>query len=354
MLKMFYFSGTGNARNVAQWMAAAWQSRGREAETIDIANPGPDAMRIGPDDEIGIASPTHGFNFPPITLRFIFGFPRAANSNRVYILNTRGSVRLFGLRIPGLSGVAQLLAAFAFLLKGYRVSGMRPVDLPSNWIALHPGLCDANIRAIYERGESKIRRFAGRLLDGGRDLRALWDLPQDLLIAPLALGYYFIGRFFFAKSFISSNACDACGACVKQCPVQAIKLVHGRPFWSYRCESCMRCVNLCPKRAIQTAHGFVVAVSVLFAAFMTAVAYPALQSIPVPDWPGAEWAAVAVRFTIESIVLVLVLFLSYRILHPGLRFRIIERLAVLTSLTHFGFWRRYRAPKREEGREKSD
>jgi hypothetical protein len=42
--------------------------------------------------------------------------------------------------------------------------------------------------------------------------------------------------------------------------------------------------------------------------------------------------------------MVLGLFLSYRLLHRGLRVRVIERLVVLTSLTHFGFWRRYRPP----------
>lgn len=105
--------------------------------------------------------------------------------------------------LPGLSGATQLLAALVFVLKGYRVVGMRPIDLPSSWISLHPGLGEATIRAIYDRCEAVTRRFANRLLDGRRDLRALLDLPQDLLIAPIALGYYLAGRFFFAKSFIA-------------------------------------------------------------------------------------------------------------------------------------------------------
>ena len=85
---------------------------------------------------------------------------------------------------------------------------------------------------------------------------AYWmvEAPQDVLLAPIALGYYFVGRFFFAKSFVASAACDGCGACIDQCPVHALRLVRGRPFWSYRCESCMRCMNRCPKRAVETAH----------------------------------------------------------------------------------------------------
>ncbi len=164
MLRMFYFSGTGNARNAARWM-------------VD---------------------------------------------------NTRGGIRLFGVYLPGLSGATQLLTALVFVLKGYRVVGMRPIDLPSSWLSLHPGLREDTIQAIYHRCEAVTRRCANRLLDGRRDLRALFDLPQDLLIAPIALGYYLVGRFFFAKSFFASTACDACGVCINQCPVQAIRSVAGR------------------------------------------------------------------------------------------------------------------------------
>ena len=345
MLRMYYFSGTGNARNVARWMTEAWRARGREAEEIDIAATDVDAITVRPGDDIGLASPTHGFNFPPITLAFLFAFPRTSWGNRVCILNTRGGVRLFGVYVPGLSGVAQLLAALVFLLKGYRVVGMRPVDLPSSWISLHPGLRDDTIRAIYERCEAATRRCANRLIDGGRDLRALFDLPQDLLIAPISIGYYLVGRFLFAKSFIASAACDACGACVTQCPVHAVRLVAGRPFWSHRCESCMRCMNHCPKRAIETAHGFVVGFLVAFNVAVAALVYPLVLPL-VPVLSGAGLGGTATRFAFESALMLAVLFLSYRLLHLGLRFRPIERLAVLTSLTHFAFWRRYRAPHR--------
>jgi hypothetical protein len=93
MLRLFYFSGTGNARNVARWMASAWQSAGREVEVADLATIDPGAVHVVAGDEVGLASPTHGFNFPPITLRFLFAFPRAPGDNRVFIVNTRAGVR---------------------------------------------------------------------------------------------------------------------------------------------------------------------------------------------------------------------------------------------------------------------
>lgn len=56
------------------------------------------------------------------------------------------------------------------------------------------------MRAIQERCAATTQRFAKAMLEGKRDFRALWDLPQDLLIGPISLDYYFIGRFLFAKS----------------------------------------------------------------------------------------------------------------------------------------------------------
>lgn len=344
MLRLFYFSGTGNARNVAHWMAGAWRARGREAEVIDLARLEPSAVRIDAGDEVGLASPTHGFNLPPITLGFVFAFPRAPARNRAFIVNTRAGLRLFGLCLPGLSGLAQLLAAAVLLLKGYRIVGMRPIDLPSNWISLHPGLSKDSIGALYARCAVITQRFADRLLDGRRDLRALWDLPQDLLIAPISLGYYFIGRFFFAKSFIATSACDACGACVKECPTRALTLVGDRPFWSWRCESCMRCMNLCPRRAIETAHGFVIAVPLALSLAMQHLVVPAVAP-RLPPWLTGGRVGELAHFVVDNVVIIAVLFLAYRLLHRALRVRLIERVVVATSLTHLRSWRRYRAPR---------
>jgi len=342
MLHMFYFSGTGNARNVASWMASAFRERGREVEVVDLARRPRAEVHLDPADELGLASPTHGFNFPPVTLAFLLALPRAPARNRAYVFNTRAGVRLLGLHLPGLSGVAQLLAALVLLAKGYRVAAMRPVDLPSNWISLHPALREGAIRALHARCEALVRASAARLLDGGRDLRAPWDLPQDLLLAPVALGYYASGRFVLAKTFIASRDCDGCEACVRECPVGGV-LLGGRPFWTFRCESCMRCMNRCPRRAIETAHGFVAALVVLAGLATTALLHAALG----PSAPLGRSGPV--RLTVETVVLLALLGVAYRALHAGLRVRAVERLAVWTSLTHLPAWGRYRALRAPRG-----
>ncbi len=139
---------------------------------------------------------------------------------------------------------------------------------------------------------------------------------------------------------MASRDCDGCGACIRECPTRALRLVAGRPFWTWRCESCMKCMNLCPRRAIETAHGFVLAVSLL----LSALVLPAVRPL-LPPWGRTGVAGWLIRFAVENGLVLGVLFAAYQVLHRALRLRLVERLVVATSLTHFRFWRRYRAPR---------
>ncbi len=288
---------------------------------------------------VGICSPTHGFNLPPITLSFLTHLP-ASKRNAAFIVNTRAGMKISRMFTPGLSGVAQILGALILRIKGYRIIGMKPIDLPSNWISLHPGIRGKVVASIYGRCKEKTVTFARKILSGKRDFSALYDLVQDILIAPVALGYYLFGRFFLAKSFIATRECDQCGLCIKSCPVKAIRETSSRPFWTYNCESCMKCMNHCPKRAIQTAHGFIILLSFGFAKLFSIFYIFLTES-------GFHFIDVKIIRQFSSLIIFLIfLFLGYRVLHLLMRFSMFERLIAYTSFTKYNFWRRYKAPRK--------
>jgi Pyruvate/2-oxoacid:ferredoxin oxidoreductase delta subunit len=255
-------------------------------------------------------------------------------------MNTRAGMKLGRLFLPGLSGIALLLAAAVLLAKGYRIAGMRSIDMPSNWLSLHPSLRPKAVVAIADRCEAIARRFATRLISGRTDFRALLDLPQDLLIAPVSLLYYAMGRFALAKTFFASAACNNCGACEARCPMKAIVTVRGRPFWTFRCESCMRCMNECPNRAIETGHGYVAVVVFIVYAFVADGAWMAvtrMSGVAVAG-PLLWW----IRFVFDTLVLLGSLALTYRLIHVIGRLPGFQQLLVATSLTRYKFWGRYR------------
>jgi Pyruvate/2-oxoacid:ferredoxin oxidoreductase delta subunit len=342
-LYIYFISGTGNARASSEWIAEEAGKRGLKTfvQQIDrlenIVMPSSDEKPL-----IGFAFPTHGFNAAPIMLKFIASFPPGL-CNEVFLLNTRAGMKLSKLFMPGLSGVALILPAFILRLKGYKCIGFRPVDLPSNWIPLHPGLKKKVIESIFVRCEKIVRNFAGKIFSGKKVYRGLLSLPVDLLISPLAFAYFIGGRFFLAKTFIANNKCNNCGLCIKECPTKSIKYVENRPYWKLTCESCMRCLNRCPVKAIEAAHGMAVLFWVIYTIISTQFLILMLNILK----PAEEvWWWKILSNAIGIGLMVLTATVLYRIIHYLMSLKLIRYIVRFTSFTTLPFWRRYEKRKK--------
>ncbi len=339
-LIIYYFSGTGNAENTALWVSDEAKKTGLETEIFNIAEIRNRQIPKHPANTlIGFISPTHGFHFPEIMRRFIKKFPKHDNCS-AFVMNTRAGIRIGNKTIGGLSGVLHYWSSIILLRKGFKVVGLLPVDLPSNWISFHPAIKEKGTEIIYKRVEPKVRQFAKEIISGKRNYRALYNIIQDIIVSPISVLYILFGKYFFAKSFITSSDCDMCGLCEKTCPVQAIKQVDGRMFWTYKCESCMKCMNNCPQQAIETAHGFII---ILWLLTSLSVGYLITHLLEYQFFESLQNETV--KSLIISIVIFPFLFIGYRLMHRLMRFKIFERFFVLTSLTKLKFWGRYKAPK---------
>jgi len=337
-LYIYYISGTGNARVSSEWIADEAKKRGLKTviQQIDrlenIRFP-----EAGEKPLIGFAFPTHGFNAAPIMLKFISGFPPAL-CREIFLLNTRAGMKLSKLFMPGLSGVALILPFFILLLKGYRCIGFRPVDLPSNWIPLHPGLKKKVIESIFVRCESIVRNFAAEIFDGKRVYRGLYSLPVDLAISPIALAYYIGGRFFLSKTFIANYKCNNCGICIKECPTSSIMYVDNRPYWKLTCESCMRCLNNCPQKAIEAAHGMAVLFWITYTLISSRIILLVVNTAEIQP-EALWWRIIASIFGIAAMVLTATIM--YRIFHYLMASKLVQYIVRFSSLTAFPFWKRY-------------
>jgi Pyruvate/2-oxoacid:ferredoxin oxidoreductase delta subunit len=343
-LYIYYISGTGNARISSLWIAEEARKKGLDVfiQRIDrleniVFPPAGDKIILG------FAFPTHGFNAAPIMLRFISGFPRG-NGRNVFLLNTRAGMKLYKFFMPGLSGVALMLPAFILWLKGYRCTGFRPVDLPSNWISLHPGLKEKVIESIFRRCEKIVRNFTHKILSGRKVWKGLYTIPVDLLLIPLALGYYLGGRYFLAKTFIANNNCNNCGLCIKECPTSSITLVQDRPYWKLTCESCMRCLNSCPCNAIETAHGMAVAFWFIFTSVNARIALLIISCFGIRS---DVWWWLLLKNLGSIAILVIIVTSLYLVMHYAMFFKPVRSLIRFTSLTALPFWRRYRYPEKK-------
>jgi len=329
VLKIFYFSGTGNAKQVALWFSEMAIQRGIDCQFYNIADTDSLQDVINSEDVIMIISPIHGFNYPKITLDFIRRFPNG--KNRVILMNTRGGLRIDRIVTPGLTGVAFMLSSIILRKKGYKIIGQIPFDMPSNWISIHPALSEKSVKFILKKNHERLKNHFEKLYAGRTNFSARKEMVQDILIFPVSAAYYFFGRYFFAKSFYASSKCANCNLCINECPVKAIKAVDRRPFWTLKCESCMKCMNSCPARAIETTHGLWVVVF-----FVPIIITPILIGLA----PGFVHHWLVAFLIYNALFLGLIIFL-YKAQHRLLKNRILAKIIPFVSLTHYKFWGRY-------------
>ena len=109
----------------------------------------------------------------------------------------------------------------------------------------------------------------------------------------------------------------------------------------------MHCMGNCPKKAIQTAHGFLIGIIILNS-FLAGLFYKTWNSYFMYIESGI------IRFIGKQLLFIIVLVVCHRIIHYAMRYRIVERFMVYTSLTKYGFWGpRYKALKNFAPEEKT-
>jgi len=335
---VYFFSGTGNSRNVAYWISQFAFDRNITIQLLNIAQVNRRKIEAPPADSlIFFISPVHGFNYPPVMLHFIMCFP--LGNNDVVLMNTRAGMKIGNFITPGLSGITFYLASLILKIKGYAIKSWYPIDLPSNWISIHPGLNNNTITFLHLKNKEKVLNYLEALLSGKRNYKAVREIIQDILVSPIAMLYYFAGRFFLAKTYYASRDCNGCDLCIRSCPVKAIKKVDKRPYWTFNCESCMKCMGNCPTKAIETGHGFVLGYIVLYSILVGLFINLFSQFF-------FEFKNPLITFVVQTGLSLFLLFICHGIMHYALKIKIIERIMVYTSLTKFKFWgRRYKALK---------
>jgi len=325
-LKIFYFSGTGNAKQIALWVAECAEEKGIVSEICNISTV--KSLEIfDTEATIVIISPIHGFSYPKITFDFIKKLPKG--NNQVVLMATRAGMRIGNYVTPGLTGIAFFVSKILLKSKGYRIIGQIPFDMPSNWFFLHPALSQKTVDIIYEKNRFRVKKHTERLFSNSPNFLSRRDLAQDILISPVSLGYSFAGKYVLAKSFYASAKCTKCNLCINNCPTKAIKTVKNKPFWTFRCESCMKCMTDCPAKAIESSHGLIVILSIL-----SSVSLSFLSGFIMADF----FHSTVVKILVFTFLLILLLSVFYRVQHILLRNKYLEKLIVFTSLTHYKFW----------------
>ncbi|MCD4770232.1 MAG: EFR1 family ferrodoxin [Bacteroidales bacterium] len=340
-MDLYFLTGTGNSYWSAITLRDLAESEGVTTNVIPVdVLKKKDIILNRSDDLYGFLYPTHGFSLPWHMLKFMLKFP--AGKGRIFFVNNRAGMKLSKLYTPGISGIAVLVPMLIFLIKGYKIAGTMPLDTPSNWISIHPGLRPRIVNSIFDRRVRDVGNLWNRLAHHKRVYPAkFWILlPVDIFVSPVSFGYMLYGRFLLGRTYIADYKCDGCGLCAAYCPVSAIKMVNNRPYWTYRCESCMRCSNICPKSSINSSVPLAITYTWLL---IWIIGYKG----PFAEiWRWIDQAGPLASFIIEYavwwVITLILAWVVYQVVFILSKIRIFN--IIFTYTTPMKFWRHYLAP----------
>jgi ferredoxin len=236
---IFYFSGCGNSRHVAETLAT-----GLNDQLVFI----PEAERenryeytLAEEERLGFVFPIYSWAPPKLVLDFIGKMNLNAKPSYVYFVCTCGDN----------CGQTEKVFRQSLEPKGWELAACCSLQMPETYIGM-PGFkldTKENAQRKIANADAKIETLLPRLLDKGHF--------SDMIVGGMAwLKSKLINPGFnhFAtddSKYRSTEQCIHCGRCVEVCPLKNITLEEGRPLWHGHCTICMACYHHCPVNAIQ-------------------------------------------------------------------------------------------------------
>ena len=222
---IYYFSGTGNSKYVAQRIAEALGETICDMATTDIKNTD--------FKSLGFVMPVYYWGIPNIVLDFLKDF-RIDGKPYVYLVFTCG----------GSTGAAGKMFEKAL---GRKTDAQFSVVMPDTWTPMFDVSDKAKMKSILDAAEPKIDEIIAKIKS-----KAQGNFNRHkgfTLLTPLVYPSY---KRQTTLNFTVSEDCIGCRLCEKLCPSNIISMKNGKPVWTAeKCAFCLGCLHRCPKFAIQ-------------------------------------------------------------------------------------------------------
>jgi len=229
------FSGTGNSRAVAGWLAAAL---GEDVTLIDrrFLDSRPDARDT---ERVVWVFPVYSWGVPPVVLEAIRLF--GVSGRRNYAVCTCGDD----------VGLMPRMLRAALAGCGAGLSGVWSVIMPNNYVTMKgfdvdpADVVGAKLEAAPARVREIARQIAMRVTGVTDVVKGRFAWLKTRVVYP-----WFVRHAMSPELFHVTDDCVGCGKCAAVCPMENISMENAHPRWSDRCAFCLACYHVCPCHAV--------------------------------------------------------------------------------------------------------
>lgn len=232
---IFYFTGTGNSRYLAEKLAAALHE---ELCSINERIKTHDNAAVQTAARVIIVTPTYAWRIPRIVRDWLLKTELIGAKQAWFVMDCGGAI-----------GNAGKYNRTLCRQKKLRYMGTAQIIMPENYIALFDAPGTKEAREIVRKAEPDLEQVIQRIKAGKAFVEQPDTLPNKLESGPVNPLFYAL--IVKAKAFYAKDSCIGCGTCKSVCPLNNVHMKQGRPVWGRNCTHCMACISYCPTEAIE-------------------------------------------------------------------------------------------------------
>jgi len=233
---MFYFSGTGNSKYIAELFCHNMNAKCHSIEEKIDFN-----QLIVSDEIIGFCYPSYGSRVPRIMREFAIKHIESLKNKKIIIFCTQ-------LIFSG-DGARAFLDIFPrdFFKVIYAEHFFMPNNV-CNYFLL-PLTNERKIKRYIKKAERKMQSVCHNITNGIIKKRG-FNIISRILGLPQGLCMPIIEKKSLNTVMIDDN-CVQCCLCVSNCPMKNLEYQDEKIIQKSNCTICYRCINRCPQKAIR-------------------------------------------------------------------------------------------------------
>lgn len=232
---IIYFSGTGNSRFAAEFLAKELNDETMDAGAMIKAG---EKGRFHSEKPYIFVAPTYCWRMPKVFENFLLESSFSGSKASYFVLTCGMSIGAAGKYLEQICEKKDL-----------DYQGTLPLVMPENYIAMFQAPGKAEAKKIVEKAKTVLEDIADQIRQGSSFRMKRVNPVYNLISGPINEGF---NRYFLrSNAFYVTQACIGCSKCVNACVLNNISMVDGKPSWGKDCTQCMACICGCPTEAIE-------------------------------------------------------------------------------------------------------